>query len=244
MALNRRSRSLDNAETLDLDLSSSHLAQGYLESDELQAHQEDSDEEGEEEEGEWGRDSPLSLYTEPPGAYDWPTWGQCPLPLEPDPAWISPNQLDGPFNQSSYGQATCCVPPVAMAMAVPGLPRAPGDSLSQLARPSHLPLPMGPCYNLQSQASQSVRARPRDVLLPVDEPSCASISGANSLSQAKPVGITHGIPQLPRVRPEPLQLQPSHYRASNLDLSKERGEQGASLSTSYSSTAMNGNLAK
>ncbi|XP_005081200.1 APC membrane recruitment protein 1 [Mesocricetus auratus] len=244
MALNRRSRSLDNAETLELELSSSHLAQGYLESDELQAHQEDSDEEGEEEEGEWGRDSPLSLYTEPPGACDWPTWAQCPLPLESDPAWISPSQLDGPFNQSSYGQATCCVPPVAMAMSVPGLPRAPGDSLSQLARPSHLPLPMGPCYNLQAQASQSVRARPRDVLLPVDEPSCASISGANSLSQAKPVGITHGIPQLPRVRPEPPQLQPSHYRASNLDLSKERGEQGASLSTSYSSTAMNGNLAK
>lgn len=116
--------------------------------------------------------------------------------------------------------------------------------MSQLARPSHLPLPMGPCYNLQSQASQSGRAKPRDVLLPVDEPSCSSISGANSQSQAKPVGITHGIPQLPRVRPEPFQLQPNHYRASNLDLSKERGEQGASLSTSYSSTAMNGNLAK
>lgn len=244
MALNRRSRSLDNAETLEMELSNSHLAQGYLESDELQAHQEDSDEEGEEEEGEWGRDSPLSLYTEPPGAYDWPTWARCPLPLEPDPAWISPSQLDEPFSQASYGQATCCVPPVAMALSGPGLPRAPGETLSQLSRPSHLPLPMGPCYNLQSQASQSGRARPRDVLLPVDEPSCTSLSGGNSLSQAKPVGITHGIPQLPRVRPEPLQLQPNHYRASNLDLSKERGEQGASLSTSYSSTAMNGNLAK
>lgn len=240
MALNRRSRSLDNAETLELELSSSHLAQGYVESDELQDHQEDSDEEGEEEEGEWGRDSPLSLYTEPPGVYDWPPWAHCPVPVGPGLAWLSPNQLDEPFNQSSYVQATCCVPPVAMS--VPG--RAPGDSASQPARPSHLPLPMGPCYNLQSQASQSGRARPRDVLLPVDEPSCSSISGANSLSQAKPVGITHGIPQLPRVRPEPLQLQPNHYRASNLDLSKERGEQGASLSTSYSSTAMNGNLAK
>ncbi|XP_021483593.1 APC membrane recruitment protein 1 [Meriones unguiculatus] len=244
MTLNRRSRSLDNAETPDLELSSSHLAQGYMESDELQAHQEDSDEEGEEEEGEWGQDSPLSLYTEPPGAYDWPTWARCPLPLEPDPAWITPSQLDEPFNQSSYGQATCCIPPVAMPVSVPGLPRAPGDSLPHLARPSHLPLPMGPCYNLQSQASQSGRARPRDVLLPVDEPSCSSTSGANSLSRAKSVGITHGIPQLPRVRPESLQLQPSHYRASNRDLSKERGEQGASLSTIYSSTAMNGNLAK
>ncbi|XP_008842572.1 APC membrane recruitment protein 1 [Nannospalax galili] len=247
MALNRRSRSLDTAETLELELSSSHLAQGYLESDELQAHQEDSDEEGEEEEGEWGRDSPLSLYTEPPAAYDWPAWAHCPLPLGPGPAWISPSQLDGPFSQSPYGQATCCVPPVAMSVSVPGLPRAPGESLSQLARPSHLPLPMGSCYNLQPQASQSVKARPRDVLLPVDEPSCSSMSGgfsSSSLSQAKPVGITHGIPQLPRVRPDPLHPQPSHYRASNLDLPKERAEHGTSPSTSYSSTAMNGNLAK
>lgn len=248
MALNRRSRSLDTAETLELELSNSHLAQGYLESEELQAQQEDSDEEGEEEEGEWGRDSPLSLYTEPPAAYDWPAWARCPLPLGSGPAWISPSQLDRSFSQSSsYDQATCCVPPVSVSVSVPGLPRAPEESLSQLARPSYLPLPMGSCYNLQPQASQSVRARPRDVLLPVDEPNCSSISGGfspSSLSQAKPVGITHGIPQLPRVRPEPLQPQPSHYRASNLDLSKERAEQGPSPSTSYSSTAMNGNLAK
>lgn len=243
MALNRRSRSLDTAETLELELSNSHLAQGYMESDELQAQQEDSDEEEEEE--EWDRDSPLSLYTEPPGAYDWPAWAPCPLPLGPGPAWINTGQFDGPSSQSPYGQAACCVPPVAMSvlLSVPGPePRAPGESGPQLARPSHLPLPMGPCYNLQPHASQSVRARPRDVLLPVDEPSCSSSSGGFSpspLPQAKPVGITHGIPQLPRVRPQPI-----HYGASSLDLSKERAEQGASLPTSYSSTAMNGNLAE
>ncbi|XP_012889750.1 PREDICTED: APC membrane recruitment protein 1 [Dipodomys ordii] len=253
MALNRRSRSLDTAETLELELSSSHLAQGYVESDELQAQQEDSDEE-DDEEGEWGRDSPLSLYTEPPGAYDWPAWAPCPLPVGPGPSWISPSQLDGPPSQSPYRQASCCIPPVAMSMSLSGPgpePRVPGESRPPLARPSHLPLPMGPCYNLQPQASQSVRARPRDVLLPVahcaNEPSCSSSSGAfnpSPLPQAKPVGITHGIPQLPRVRPEPLQHQPSHYRASSLDLSKERAEQGASLLTSYPSTATNGNLAK
>nr|XP_019574419.1 PREDICTED: APC membrane recruitment protein 1 [Rhinolophus sinicus]XP_019574420.1 PREDICTED: APC membrane recruitment protein 1 [Rhinolophus sinicus]XP_019574421.1 PREDICTED: APC membrane recruitment protein 1 [Rhinolophus sinicus] len=243
MALNRRSRSLDTAETLELELSNSHLAQGYMESDELQAQQEDSDEEEEEE--EWDRDSPLSLYTEPPGAYDWPAWAPCPLPVGPGPAWINTGQLDGPSSQSPYGQAACCIPPVAMSvlLSVPGPEsRAPGESGPQLARPSHLPLPMGPCYNLQPHASQSVRARPRDVLLPVDEPSCSSSSGGFSpspLPQAKPVGITHGIPQLPRVRPQPI-----HYGASSLDLSKERAEQGASLPTSYSSTAMNGNLAE
>ncbi|XP_008270932.2 APC membrane recruitment protein 1 [Oryctolagus cuniculus] len=251
MALNRRSRSLDTAETLELELSNSHLAQGYLESDELQAQQEDSDEEDEEEEeGEWGRDSPLSLYTEPPGAYDWPAWAPCPLPIGPGPAWMSPGQLDGVSSQSPYGQATCCVPPMAKPVALSGPgpePRAPEESGPQLARPSHLPLPMGPCYNLQPQASQSMRARPRDVLLPVNEPSCSSGSGSfnpSPLPQAKPVGITHGIPQLPRVRPELLQPRPSHYGASGLDLSKEKAEQGASLPTSYSSTAVNGNLAK
>ncbi|KAM7045835.1 APC membrane recruitment protein 1 isoform 1-T5 [Molossus nigricans] len=246
MALNRRSRSLDTAETLELELSSSHLAQGYMESDELQAQQEDSDEEEE----EWGRDSPLSLYTEPPGAYDWPAWAPCPLPVGTGPAWISASQLDGPSSQAPYGQSACCLPPVAMSvlLSVSGPePRAPGESGPQLARPSHLPLPMGPCYNLQPQASQSVRARPRDTLLPADEPSCSSSSGGFSpspLPQAKPVGITHGIPQLPRVRPEPLQPQPIHYGASSLDLSKEKTEQGASLPTSSSSTAMNGNLAE
>nr|XP_044996102.1 APC membrane recruitment protein 1 [Jaculus jaculus]XP_044996103.1 APC membrane recruitment protein 1 [Jaculus jaculus]XP_044996104.1 APC membrane recruitment protein 1 [Jaculus jaculus]XP_044996105.1 APC membrane recruitment protein 1 [Jaculus jaculus] len=248
MALNRRSRSLDTAETLDLELSSSHMAQDYLESDELQAPQEDSDEEGEEEEGEWGRDSPLSLYTEPPGVYDWPSWAPCSLPLEPGPAWINSNQLNGPFSQSLYEQETCCLPSVAMPISsVPGLPRAPGDSQPQLSRPSHLPLPAGPCYNLQPQASQRVRARSRDVLLPSNEPSCSSISGGfcpSPLPQAKPVGITHGIPQLPRVQPEPHQPQPSYYRASSLDLSKERAEEGACLPASYSSTAVNGNLAK
>ncbi|XP_032476287.1 APC membrane recruitment protein 1 [Phocoena sinus] len=247
MALNRRSRSLDTAETLELELSNSHLGQGYMESDELQAQQEDSDEEEEE---EWGRDSPLSLYTEPPGTYDWPAWAPCPLTVGPGPAGISPSQLDGPSSQSLYGQAVCCISPVAMSMllSVSGPePRAPGEAKSQLARPSHLPLPMGPCYNLQPKASQSPRARPRDVLLPVDEPSCSSIPGGFSpspLPQAKPVGITHGIPQLPRVRPEPPEPQPIHYGASSLDLSKERAEQGASLPTSYSSTAMNGNLAE
>ncbi|KAM5128426.1 APC membrane recruitment protein 1 [Callospermophilus lateralis] len=251
IALNRRSRSLDTAETLELELSNSHLAQGYLESDELQAQQEDSDEDEEDEEGEWGRDSPLSLYTEPPGAYDWPAWAPCPLPVGPGPAWMSPSQLDGSSSQSPYGQATCCIPPVAISMSS-GLgpepePRAPGEPGPQLARPSHLPLPMGPCYNLQPQNSHSVRARPRDVLLPADEPSCSSNSGGfipSSLPQTKPVGITHGIPQLPRARPEPSQPQPSHYGASSLDLSKERSKQGASLPTSCSSTAVNGNLAK
>lgn len=245
MALNRRSRSLDTAETLELELSNSHLAQGYMESDELQVRQEDSDEEEEE---EWGRDSPLSLYTEPPGAYDWPAWAPCPLPVGPGPAWINTRQLDGPSSQSPYGQAACCVAPVAMSvlLSVPGPePRAHRESEPQLARPSHLPLPMGPCYNLQPQASQSVRARARDILLPIDEPSCSSSSGGFSNSpvpQAKPVGITHGIRQQPRVRPESLQSQ--HYGTSSLDLSKERAGQDASLPTSYSSTAMNGNLAE
>jgi APC membrane recruitment protein 1 len=160
----------------------------------------------------------------------------------PGPAWISPSQLDGPSSQFPYGQATCCLPPVTMSGPES---RAPGESGPQLIRPSHLPLPMGPCYNLQPQASPSVRARPRDVLLQVDEPSCSSSSGGFSpspLSQGKPVGITHGIPQLPKVRSQPLQPQP--YRASSLDLSKERAEQGASLPISYSSTAMNGNVVK
>ncbi|KAB1252590.1 APC membrane recruitment protein 1 [Camelus dromedarius] len=248
MALNRRSRSLDTAETLELQLSSSHLAQGYMESDELPAQQEDSGEEEEEE--EWGRDSPLSLYTEPPGTYDWPAWAPCPLPVGPGPAWISPSQLDGPSSQSPYGQTACCISPIAVSMllSVSGPEsRAPGESRPQLARPSHLPLPMGPCYNLQPKVSQGVRARPRDVPLPVDEPSCSSSPGGFSpspLPQAKPVGITHGIPQLPRVRPEPPESQPIHYGASSLDLSKERAEQGASLPTSYSSTVMNGNLAE
>ncbi|OWJ99183.1 hypothetical protein Celaphus_00009989 [Cervus elaphus hippelaphus] len=247
MALSRRSRSLDTAETLELELSNSHLTQGYMESDELQAQQEDSDEE--EEEDEWDRDSPLSLYTEPPGSYDWPAWPPCPLSVGPGHAWISPSQLDGPSSHP-YGQAVCCISPLTMSMllSVSGPePRAPGESKSQLARPSHLPLPMGPCYNLQPKASQSVRARPPDVLLPVDEPSCSSISGGFSPSpvpQAKPVGITHGIPQLPRIRPEPPEPQPIHYGAPSLDLSKEKAEQGASLPTSCSSTAMNGKLAE
>ncbi|XP_069320552.1 APC membrane recruitment protein 1 [Eulemur rufifrons] len=251
MALNRRSRSLDTAETLELELSNSHLVQGYLQSDELRAQQEDSDEEDEEEEErEWGRDSPLSLYTEPPGAYNWPAWAPCPLPVGQGPAWLSPGQLDGPSSQSPYGQATCCVPSVAksMSLSLPGPePKAPRESGPQLARPSHLPLPMGPCYDLQPRASQSMRARPGDVLLPVDEPSCSSSSGGFSsspLPQAKPVGITHGIPQLPRVQPVPPQNMPTHYGPSSLDLSKERAKQGASLPTSYSSTAVNGNLAK
>lgn len=244
MALNRRSRSLDTAETLELELSNSHLAQGYMESDELQVRQEDSDEEEEE---EWGRDSPLSLYTEPPGAYDWPAWAPCPLPVGPGPAWINTRQSNGSLSQSPYGQAACCIPPVAMSvlLSVPGPePRAPRESEPQLARPSHLPLPMGPCYNLQPQASQSVRARPRDILLSVDEPSSSSSGGfSNSpMPQAKPVGITHGIRQLPSVRSESLQSQ--HYGASSLDLSKERAGQDAPLPTSYSSTAMNGNLAE
>lgn len=243
MALNRRSRSLDTAETMELELSNSHLAQGYMESDELQAQQEDSDEEEE----EWGRDSPLSLYTEPPGAYDWPAWAPCPLSVGTGPAWISTSQLDGPSSQSPYGQAACCIPPVAMSvlLSVSGPePRGPGESGPQLARPSHLPLPMGPCYNLQPHSG---RARPRDTLLPTDEPSCSSSSGGFSpspLPQVKPVGITHGIPQLPRIRPEPPQPQPIHYGASSLDLSKEKAEQCASLPNSYSSTAMNGNLAE
>ncbi|XP_032704644.1 APC membrane recruitment protein 1 [Lontra canadensis] len=251
MALNRRSRSLDTAETLELELSNSHLAQGYIVSDELHAQQEDSNEEEEE---EWGRDSPLSLYTEPPGAYDWPAWASCALPVGPGPAWITPNQLDGSSGQSPYAcqQATCCIPPVAMSMllSVPDLePRAPGIFRPQLSRPTHLPLPMVPCYNLQPQASQSVRARPQDMLLPIDEPSCSSSSGGFSpspLSQSKPVGITYGIPKLSRVQPEPQQPQTIHYRASSLDLSKEMAEQGASipLPTSYSSTAVNGKLAE
>ncbi|XP_049728922.1 APC membrane recruitment protein 1 [Elephas maximus indicus] len=250
MALNRRSRSLDTAEILELELSSSHLAQGYMEFDELQAQQEDSNEEEEEEEREWGRDSPLSLYTEPPGAYDWPTWAPCPLPVGLGPAWINPSQLDGPSSQSPYRQATCYVPPVAMSMPlpVPGPePRAPRESGPQLARPSHLSLPLGPCYNLQPQTSQNERARSRDVLLPVDEPSCSSSSGgfiSSPLSQAKPVGITHGIPQLPKILPEPRQPQTIHYGASSLDLSKEGAEQGSSLSTCYSSAVVNGNLAE
>ncbi|CAD7682273.1 unnamed protein product [Nyctereutes procyonoides] len=249
MALNRRSRSLDTAETLELELSNSRLAQGYIVSDELQAQQEDSNEEEEEE--EWGRDSPLSLYTEPPGAYDWSAWAPCPLPVGPGPAWISPSQLDGSSSQSPYEQTACCIPPVAMSMllSVPGPePRVPGISRPQLSRPSYLPLPMVSCYNLQPQAFQSVRARPQDMLLPIDEPNCFSSSGGFSsspLSQAKPVGITHGIPQLPRVQPEPQQPQPIHCKASSLDLSKEMAEQGASLPlpTSYS-TAVNGKLAE
>ncbi|VFV21207.1 protein fam123b-like [Lynx pardinus] len=257
MALNRRSRSLDTAETLELELSNSHLAQGYTVSDELQFQQEDSNEEEEEGGGgggggggEWGRDSPLSLYTEPPAAYDWLAWAPCPLPMGPGPAWISPSQLDESSGPSPYGQTTCCIPPVAMSMLLsvsgPEL-RVPGISRPQLVRPSHLPLPMVPCYNLQPQASQNMRARPQDMLLPIDEPSCSSSSGGfnpSPLSQAKPVGITHGIPQLSRVQPEPQQPQPIHYRASSLDLSKERAEQGAYLPTSYSSTAVNGNLAE
>ncbi|XP_006870861.1 PREDICTED: APC membrane recruitment protein 1 [Chrysochloris asiatica] len=249
MALNRRSRSLDTAENLDLELSSSHLAQGYMESDELQAQQEGSDEE-EEEEGECSRDSPLSLYTEPPGAYDWLTWAPFPLPAGPGPAWINPSQLDGPSNQSPYGQAACCVPPVAMSMSLslPGSePRAPLESGVQLARPSHLPLPVGPCYNSQSQISQNVRVRPQDVMLPMDESNCFSNSGGFSskpLPQAKPVGVTHGIPQLPRILPESPEPQSIHYGASTLDLSKERAKQDASLSIAYSSTVVNGNLAK
>ncbi|CAK7313463.1 APC membrane recruitment protein 1 [Vulpes lagopus] len=249
MALNRRSRSLDTAETLELELSNSRLAQGYIVSDELQAQQEDSNEEEEEE--EWGRDSPLSLYTEPPGAYDWSAWAPCPLPVGPGPAWISPTQLDGSSSQSPYEQTACCIPPVAMSMllSVPGPePRVPGISRPQLSRPSYLPLPMVSCYNLQPQAFQSVRARPQDMLLPIDKPNCSSSSGGFSsspLSQAKPVGVTHGIPQLPRVQPEPQQPQPIHCKASSLDLSKEMAEQGASLPlpTSYS-TAVNGKLAE
>lgn len=240
MALNRRSRSLDTAETLELELSNSHLAQGYIESDELQTQQEDSDEEE-----EWGRDSPLSLYTEPPVAYDWPAWASCPLPVGPGPACINTSQLNGPSSKSPYGKSACCVPSVAMSvlLSVPGPePRVPRESMPQLARPVHLPLPMGPCYNLQPQASQSVRARPRDVLLSVNEPSCSFSSGGFSrspLPQTKPVGITHGIPQLPRVQPQPI-----HYGASSLDLSKDMAEQGACLPTSNASTAMNGNLAE
>ncbi|KAM9577526.1 APC membrane recruitment protein 1 [Trichechus inunguis] len=250
MALNRRSRSLDTAEILELELSNSHLAHGYMESDELQAQQEDSDEEDEEEEGEWDRDSPLSLYTEPPRAYDWPTWAPCPLSVEPGSAWINPSQLDGPSNQSPYGRAACCVPPVAMSMSLPipgPEPRAPRESGPQLARPSHLPLPMGPCCNPQPQTSQNESVRSPDVLLPVDEPSCSSSSGgfiSSTLPQAKPVGITHGIPQLPKILPEPPQRQTILYGASSLDLSKERAEQCSFLSTSYSSTVLNGNLAE
>lgn len=52
--------SLDTTETLELELSNSHLTQGYTESDELQAQQEDSDEE--EEGGRMGpRQSPISI---------------------------------------------------------------------------------------------------------------------------------------------------------------------------------------
>lgn len=231
MALNRRSRSLDTAETLELELSNSHLDQGYMDPDELQAQQEDSDEEEEE---EWGRDSPLSLYTEPPGAYDWPVWAPCPLPGGTGPAWISTSQLDGTSSQSPYRQAASCIPPVAMSvlLSVSGPDsRAARESGPQLARPSHLPLPMGPCYKLLPQDSQSVRATPRDKLLPADEPSYSSSSGGFSpspLPQVKPVGITHGIPQLLRIQPEPLQPQPIQYGASSLDLSKEKAEHCAS----------------
>lgn len=246
IALNRRSRSLDTAETLELELSNFQLAQGYLDSDELHGQQEDSDEE-DEGEGEWGQVSPLSLYTESPGAYTCSAWAPCPLPMRPCPAWINPSQLDGPSIQSPCGQRACCAPPVVMSVSVPDPESiASGESRPQLARPSHLPLPMGPCYNLQRQASQSVRTRPQDVLVPDDEPSCPSSTGGFSpspLYQAKPVGITRGIPQLPRVHSESSQLQLSHYKASSFDLSKEKTEQGASLPPSYSA-AMSGNLAK
>ncbi|KFO29902.1 APC membrane recruitment protein 1 [Fukomys damarensis] len=249
IALNRRSRSLDTTETLELELSTSQLARAYLDSDELQAQQENSDEE-DEEEREWGRVSPLSLYTEPPGTYDWLTWAPRPLPVRPEPAWVNTSQLDGPSSQSLYGQGSCCVPPVAMSLSVPRPePIASGESRPQLARPVHLPLPMVPCYNLQPQASQSIRARLQDVLVPVDEPSCSSSTGgfsSGTVHQAKPVGITHGVPQLPIVQPQSPQPQPSHYRASkgfHLELPKEKTEHGASLPTSFS-TAINGNLVK
>ena len=49
----------------------------------LVAVEEDAESEEEEEEEEWGRDSPLSLYTEPPVTYDWPAWAPCPLPVGP-----------------------------------------------------------------------------------------------------------------------------------------------------------------
>lgn len=234
MALNRRSRSLDTAETLKLELSDSNLAQSHMESDALQSQHEDSDEEEEEE--EWGRDSPLSLYTEPPGAYDWPTWAQCSPTVEPESAWLSSNQLNRSSSQFSYGQAGCSVSPLATStlLSISGSDlRAFEESGPQLARPSHLPLPMGPCYNLQPQAFQSTRARPLNVLLPVDGSSCSSYSGdySHNLPQTKPVGITHGIPQLSRVHSKALQPQSIHYRASNFDLSKERADQVASFPT-------------
>ncbi|XP_075395825.1 APC membrane recruitment protein 1 [Tenrec ecaudatus] len=224
MTLNRRSRSLDTAETLELELSNSHVTLDYMESDELQAQQEDSDEE---EEDECGRDSPLSLYTEPPGAYDWLTWAPFPLPVASGPASINPSLLDGLSNQSPYGQTACCVPPVSVSVSLPvpvSEPRAPQESRVLPARPSHLLLPMGPCYNSQSQTLQDVRVKPREILLPVDEPIC-SISerfSPISLPQVKPVGITHGIPQLPRILPESPQHKFVHYGVSTIDLSKER----------------------
>lgn len=232
MALNRRSRSLETAETLKLELSNSHLSQSYVESDALQVQHEDSDEEEEE---EWGRDSPLSLYTEPPGAYDWPTWAHCSLPMGPGSASVSPNQLNRSSSQFSYGQTACSVSPLATSvlLSIPGSElRASDKSGLQVTHPSHLPMPMG-CYNLQPQAFQSTRARPLNALLPVDGSSCSSHSGdySHNLPQTKPVGITRGIPQLSRVHPKSRQPQPIHYRASNFDLSKERADQVASFRT-------------
>uniref|UniRef100_A0A452ELF0 APC membrane recruitment protein 1 n=1 Tax=Capra hircus TaxID=9925 RepID=A0A452ELF0_CAPHI len=193
MALSRRSRSLDTTETLELELSNSHLTQGYMESDEL-------------------------------SNYDWSAWAPCPLPVGPGHAWISPSQLDGPSSHP-FGQAVCCISPLTMSMllSVSGQSQGTWESKSQLARP-FTPTPAhGPfCYNLQPKASQSVKARPQDV------PSHSSISGGFSPA------LCPG--QLPRIQPQPI-----HYGASSLDLSKEKAEQGASLPTSCSSTAMNGN---
>ncbi|KAM6151502.1 APC membrane recruitment protein 1 [Rhynchocyon petersi] len=239
MALNRRSRSLDTTETLELELSNSHLAQHYIGSDELQAQQENSDEE-EEEEGEWSCDSPLSLYTEPPGAYDCPTWAPFPIPVRPGHTWMNTRQMSGLSSQSLYGQAACCVPPVVLPMSLPISepdPMAPHKSGPQLARPSHLPLPMSLRYNPQPQISHNVRIKPQDVLLPGSEPHCSSSSEVFTPSpfpQAKPVGITHCIPQLPQILSEPPQPQSIRYGTSSLDLSKERPAPGASLSSSYS----------
>lgn len=233
MTFNKRSRSLDTAETL----SNPHLTQGHMESDELHAQQEELDEEEE----EWDRESPLSLCTEPPGISDWPVCVSCPLPVESGSAWISPSQFNGLSTQSPCKQAVCSVSPVNMSMLlsspVPEI-RALGESEPQLAHPSHLILPMSPSFNFQSQTFQSENARPQDILLPVDDPSCSSSSGVftySLLPQAKPMGITHDIPNIPRVQLEPLMSHISY--GSSLDLSNERADQGASLFiTSYSSS--------
>lgn len=242
MALNRRSRSLDTAETLELEVSNSYVAQSYVGSDVLQSQHEDLDEE---EEDECDRDSPLSLYTEPPGAYDWPTWTPCPLPVGKGSAWISPNQLDRSSHQFPHGQTACSVSPMAtsMLLSVPGPELQASDKCEpQLAHHSHVPLSLGICYKLQPQTFQSTRGRHLNVLLPVDGSRCFSHyrEYTHNLPHFKPVSITDGIPQLSRIHPKSPQSQPIQQRVSNSDLSKESAERVAPFPTTYYSTTING----